>query len=186
MKDRRLATFKAMLERRRRLGETLRGTLSAQRAAHAELLEQEGQAKAALDAEAAQLAEYDKRLTAMLSSAAPLSIPLFTHCGEYRGVVAERHAAARTEWTKLCKAAKKKESEMIETRRQILRNDGQIDVYERRIAQLARAAEQAVEDAQDEEVEESMAARALRMRRAEERRAGSTMTTKTAGDAVIQ
>ena len=185
MKDRRAATLKVMLERRRRLDETLRGTLAAQRAAHAALLEQEGQAKAAVDAEAAQLAEYDERLTAMLSSGAPLSIPLFTHCGEYRGVIAERHAAAKTEWTKLRKAVEKKETEMMETRGQILRNEGQIDVYERRIAQLARAAEQAVEDAQDEEVEESMAARGLRMRRAQARQAGSTKT-KTAGDAGIQ
>lgn len=56
---------------------------------------------------------------------------------------------------------------MIETRGQILRNEGQIEVYERRIAHLKLVAEQAVEDAQDEEVEESMAARALRLRRAD-------------------
>ncbi|MGN6315736.1 type III secretion protein HrpB7 [Trinickia sp.] len=177
MKDRRVATFEVMLGRRRRLDEALRGELAAQREAHAALHEQEAQAKRTLDDEAAQLAEYDRRMTAMLSSHAPLNIPLFTHCGEYRGVVAERHAAARTEWTKARKATEKKESEMIETRRKILRNEGQIEVYERRIAQLMRAAEQAVEDAQDEEVEESMAARALRGRRAE---AGTTITKATA------
>lgn len=174
MKDRRIATFEVMLGRRRRLDEVLRGELAAQREAHAALREQERQAKGALDAEAAQLAEYDRRMTAMLSSHAPLSIPLFTHCAEYRGVVAERHAAAGTEWTKARKATEKKETDMIETRRKILRNEGQIEVYERRIAQLKRAAEQTIEDAQDEEVEESMAARALRGRRAE---AGTTTTT---------
>ncbi|WP_206956683.1 hypothetical protein [Trinickia acidisoli] len=168
MKDRRVAALHVMLERRRRLDEALRETLAGQRAAHATLAQQEAQAKAAVNAEAAQLAEYDRRLTQMLSSRVPLSIPLLTHCGEYRGVVAERHVAAQGEWTKAQKATQKKESEMIETRRQILRNEGQIDVYERRIAELKRVAEQAVEDAQDEEVEESMAARALRKRRAQE------------------
>lgn len=177
MKDRRVSTFEVLLGRRRRLDEVLRGELGAQRAAHAALREQETQAKGALDAEAAQLAEYDRRLTAMLSSAAPLSIPLFTHCGEYRGVVAERHAAAQTEWTKARKATERREADMIETRRKIVRNEGQIDVYERHIAQLKRAAEQALEDARDEEVEESMAARALRGRRGG---AGATMPTTTA------
>ena len=60
---------------------------------------------------------------------------------------------------------------MTETRRQILRNEGQIDVYERRLAELRRVAAQAVEDAQDEEIEEGMAARALRKRRIEEAKA---------------
>lgn len=179
MKDRRLATFEVMLGRRRRLDESLRGELAVQRAAHAALCEQETQAKEALDAEAAQLAEYDRRLTAMLSSNAPLSIPMFTHCGEYRGVVAERHTAAQAQWTKARKATEKKEADMIETRRKILRNEGQIDVYERRIAQLKRTAEQAAEDAQDEEVEESMAARALRGRR---KGAGTTTAAASTGN----
>lgn len=167
MKDRRVAALKVMLARRRRLDETLRESLAAQRAAHTALAQREAQAKAEVDRQAADLAEYDKRLRDMLSSAAPLSIPLFTHCGEYRTVVAERHTAAQGEWTKAQKAVQQKESEMIETRGQILRNEGQIEVYERRIEHLKLAAEQAVEDAQDEEVEESMAARALRLRRAD-------------------
>lgn len=167
MKDKRISTLRVMLERRRRLAETLRETLAAQRAAYAALSEREHAAKATVEAEAAQLAEYDRRLSEMLSNGALLSIPQFSHCGEYRGVVAERHAAAHAEWTKAQKAAEKKELEVIVTRRKILRNDGQIDIYERRISQLNRAAEQAVEDAQHEEVEESMAARALRTRRAE-------------------
>lgn len=171
MKDRRIVTLGAMLERRKRLDETLRETLLAQRAAHAALAAQEIQAKGAVDAEAAQLAEYDRRMTEMLAGRMPLSIPLFVHCGAYRGVVSERHDAAQAEWTKARKAAEKKASEMIETRRRMLRNDGQIDVYERRISQLERAAERAVEDAQDEEVEESMAARALNSRRVREAQA---------------
>ncbi|MGG1948329.1 hypothetical protein AB1286_26575 [Trinickia sp. NRRL B-1857] len=167
MKDRRITALKVMLARRRRLDETLRESLAAQRAAHTALAQREAQAKADVDVQAAELAEYDKRLRDMLSSRAPLSIPLFTHCGEYRSVVAERHTAAQGEWTKAQKVLQQKESEMIETRGQILRNEGQIEVYERRIAHLKLVAEQAVEDAQDEEVEESMAARALRLRRAD-------------------
>jgi type III secretion system HrpB7-like protein len=171
MTDRRIATLRVMLERRRRLDDTLRETLAAQRTAHAALVEQELRAQAAVDAEAAQLAEYDRRLTQMLSSPAPLDIPLFTQCGEYRGVVKERHAAAQNELSKANKATKSKEADMTETRRQILRNEGQIEIYERRLAELRRAAAQAVEDAQDEEIEESMAARALRTRRIDEAKA---------------
>jgi type III secretion system HrpB7-like protein len=182
MNDRRISTLRVMLERRRRLDETLRETLAAQRTAHAALVEQEDRAKAAVDAEAAQLADYDRRLTRMLASEAPLSIPLFTQCGEYRGVVAERHAAAQAELAKASKAAKGKEAEMTETRRQILRNEGQIDVYERRIDQLRRLATQAAEDAQDEEIEESMAARALRARRTSDANAdGVALTEKRCG-----
>jgi len=171
MTDRRIATLCVMLERRRRLDDTLRETLAAQRTAHAALVEQELRAQAAVNAEAAQLAEYDRRLTQMLSSPAPLDIPLFTQCGEYRGVVKERHAAAQNELSKASKATKSKEADMTETRRKILCNEGQIEVYERRLAELRRAAAQAVEDAQDEEIEESMAARALRTRRIDEAKA---------------
>jgi type III secretion system HrpB7-like protein len=173
MNDRRIATLRVMLERRRRLDDALRETLGAQRTAHAALLEQEQSAQAAVHAEAAQLADYDRRLTQMLSSQAPLDIPLFTQCGEYRGVVAERHATAQSESAKARKATKSKETEMAETRRQILRNEGQIEVVERRLAELRRQADQAIEDAQDEEIEESMAARALRIRRMDEAKAAA-------------
>jgi type III secretion system HrpB7-like protein len=179
MNDRRIAALRVMLERRRRLDDTLRETLSAQRAAHAALLEQEQSAQAAVHAEAAQLADYDRRLTQMLSSRAPLDIPLFTQCGEYRGVVAERHATAQAELSKARKATKNKEADMTETRRQILRNEGQIEVVERRLAELRRVAAQAIEDAQDEEIEESMAARALRRRRVEDAKAAAEAMSKS-------
>lgn len=179
MNDRRIATLRVMLERRRRLDETLRETLGAQRTAHAALVEKEQSAQAAVDAEAAQLADYDRRLTQMLSSKGAFDIPLFTQCGEYRGVVAERHAAAQAESSKARKATKSKEAEMTETRRQILRNEGQIEVYERRLAELRRAADQAIEDAQDEEIEESMAARALRTRRMDAAQAAAEAMSET-------
>ncbi|RKP44559.1 hypothetical protein [Trinickia fusca] len=165
MKDRRVAAFGVMLKRKRRLGETLRETLAKQRAAHAALVAAEQERKVMFDEEVAQLAEYDQRLTSMLTSRSPMSIPQFTHCSEYRTVVAERKTAAEAEWTKARKAEQQHNTEMAETSRQILRNDGQIDVYARRIEKLKLAAAQSVEDAQDEEVEESMAARALRARR---------------------
>lgn len=181
MKDRRVAAFGVMLKRKRHLGETLRETLGKQREAHAALVAAEQEKKALFDEEVSQLAEYDQRLTSMLTSRSPMNIPQFTHCSEYRAVVAERKTAAETEWTKARKAEQTHSTEMAETRRQILRNDGQIDVYARRIEQLKLAAAQSVEDAQDEEVEESMAARALRARRNASAQDGAATRGRTVG-----
>ncbi|MBN3821475.1 type III secretion protein HrpB7, partial [Paraburkholderia sp. Se-20369] len=52
------------------------------------------------------------------------------------------------------------------TARRIARNDAQIDVVGERIRQLARAAEAAAEDVQDEEIEEGVLARRLAAARA--------------------
>ena len=166
MKDRRIQAFNVMLLRRRRIDEELRAALAEQRIAHGELVAQQQAREAELYQRTDELRAYDDRLTAMQESRTPVSITLFNQCQEYRAVVAEQKQTADQAVKQAQKAVQKKEEEMVETRRKILKNDGQIEVYEARIRKLKQTLEQAVEDAQDEEVEESMAARSLRARRA--------------------
>lgn len=164
--DPRLRAFNVLLQRRRHIDQSLRETLATQRAEHSELLSQVEARQAQLDAQTAELDNYDARLATMQESKAPVNLLLFNHCQEYRGVVAERQQNAEQEFKQAQTAVQQKEDEMAETRRKIVKNEGQIDVYEARIRTLMQAAEQASDEAQDEEVAENQSARMLRARRA--------------------
>ena len=164
MKDRRLAAFGVMLAKRRRLAQTLRETLVAQRAELEQAARFAQQQRSSLDEARAVLDGCDHRVEAMLSGHEAMSLPAFNQLREYRVVLLERVTAAEAELRKAEAELARRREAVDETRAQIVRNEGQIAVIEQRIEKIEVEAERAQGDVQDEEIEEIMVARALRMR----------------------
>lgn len=164
MKDRRLSAFGLMLDKRRRLDRALRETLAAQRT---ELEQAEGFARekqAAREEANGVLNGCDHRIEAMLTGQEAMSLPHFNQLREYRVVLVERVTAAEAELRRAEADVARRCEEIADTRAQIVRNEGQIDVIERRIEKLKAEAEREEEDRQDDEIEEIMVARAVRLR----------------------
>jgi type III secretion system HrpB7-like protein len=164
MKDRRLVAFGLMLDKRRRLDQTLRETLVAQRAELEEAENFAQQQRASLDEARSVLNGCDDRVEAMLSGREAMSLPVFNQLREYRVVLVERVTAAEAEVKKAQAQVARCSEAVDDTRAQIVRNEGQIGVIEKRIEKIKIDAERAQEDLQDEEIEEIMVARAIRIR----------------------
>lgn len=176
MKDRRLTAFGVMLAKRRRLAQTLRETLIAQRAELDEAAHFAQQKRCSLDEARTVLDGCDHRVEAMLSGHEAMSLPAFNQLREYRVVLLERVAAAETELRKAEAELARRGEALDKTRADIVRNEGQIAVIEERIEKIEVELERAQGDVQDEEIEEIMVARLLRLRSA------STIDRHRAGD----
>ncbi|RQQ61002.1 type III secretion protein HrpB7 [Burkholderia stagnalis] len=166
MKHRTQRAFETLLARREQRGAKLRDAQAAQRAerdaAAAELAQGEAHAHAKLDA----ANRYAARVDAMAAGHAPFTIGDYAACRRYRDVLLDEHALASAQCARLRAALQAKLDQLAATARQIARNDAQIDVVRERIRQLARAADAAAEDVQDEEIEEGVLARRLAAARA--------------------
>ncbi|TCW83851.1 type III secretion protein HrpB7 [Burkholderia sp. SRS-46] len=166
MKRRAQSAFETLLARREQRGAKLRAEQAAQRAerdAAADALAQ-GEAHALAKRDAAN--RYAARVDAMAAGTAPFTIGDYAACRRYRDVLLDEHALANTQCARLRAALQAKLDALAATARRIARNDAQIDVVGERIRQLARAAEAAAEDVQDEEIEEGVLARRLAAARA--------------------
>ncbi|KVK94021.1 type III secretion system protein [Burkholderia ubonensis] len=166
MKSRKQRAFETLLARREQRGAKLRaeqGVLRAERdATAAELAQGEAHAHAKLDA----ANRYAARVDAMAAGQAPFLIGDYTACRRYRDALLDEHALASAQCARLRAALQAKLDQLAASARRIARNDAQIDVVRERIGRLARAAEAAAEDAQDEEIEEGVLARRLAAGRA--------------------
>ncbi|MXN76862.1 type III secretion protein HrpB7 [Burkholderia sp. 4701] len=166
MKNRTQRAFETLLARREQRGAKLREAQAAQRAerdaAAAELAQGEAHAHAKLDA----ANRYAARVDAMAAGHAPFLIGDYTACRRYRDALLDEHAIANAQCARLRAALQAKLDQLAATARRIARNDAQIDVVRERIRLLARAAEAAAEDVQDEEIEEGVLARRLAAARA--------------------
>ncbi|MGZ2749279.1 type III secretion protein HrpB7 [Burkholderia stagnalis] len=166
MKSRTQRAFETLLARREQRGVKLREAQAAQRAerdaAAAELAQGEAHAHAKLDA----ANRYAARVDAMAAGHAPFAIGDYTACRRYRDALLDEHALANAQCARLRAALQAKLDQLAATARRIARNDAQIDVVRERVRRLARAADAAAEDVQDEEIEEGVLARRLAAARA--------------------
>ncbi|AIC89528.1 type III secretion protein HrpB7 [Burkholderia thailandensis USAMRU Malaysia  len=164
MSSRKQRAFETLLARREQRGAKLRAEQGAQRAqrdaAAAELAQ--GEAHAKLDA----ANRYAARVDAMAAGHAPFAIGDYAACRRYRDALLDEHALASAQCERLRAALRAVVDQLAATARRIARNDAQIDVVRERVRRLARAAEAAAEDMQDEDIEEGVLARRLAAARA--------------------
>ncbi len=164
MKSRQQRAFEILLARREKRGVALReqqsGERAAQAAAAAELADGEARAQATLD----NANRYAARLGALASGTDPFTIGDYSACRRYRDTLLDEHALAQSHCARLRAAWQACTERLADTTRRIARNDAQVEVVRTRIQRLARAAEAAAEDLQDEEIEEGVLARRLAAR----------------------
>lgn len=165
MSDRSAAAFKALLMKRRGVLRRLNAELAAQRADHAALASRAAQIQADIDAEKAKLDAYDEKINA-LTVGGRFELSKLNSLRVVRETVLERRAALSAELAKAKAGLERRAQLMAKTRREIVKNDAQVDLYEGRIEKIKTDAAQRLEDAQDEETDEQQLARcASRARR---------------------
>ncbi|NYH24509.1 type III secretion protein HrpB7 [Paraburkholderia bryophila] len=164
MQQRRIVALERSCTRRRRLGETLRAALAAQRNAHAPL-------EAARDAKQAQFAHetgvlrfYEHRMDGMMTGTEPFSLDDFNNCRLYIGVVNDRLRLLEAELAQAEAAVQANLAAIAQTQREIALNQGRIDLCGERIHDIRRAQDNAESDASDEEAEETALARRFHAR----------------------
>ncbi|MEM5453688.1 type III secretion protein HrpB7 [Paraburkholderia phytofirmans] len=164
LQQRRIVALERSCTRRRRLDETLRVTLTAQRGAHAPL-------EAARDAKAAQVAHeagvlqfYQHRVDGMMTGTEAFSLDDLNNCRLYIGVVNDRLRVFETELAHAEAAVQANLAAIAQTQREIALNQGRIDLCGERIRDIRRVQENAASDASDEEAEETALARRFQAR----------------------
>jgi type III secretion system HrpB7-like protein len=165
-RDRRIIALDRSCTRRRRLDDTLRATLAAQRNAHASL-------EAARDAKAAQVEHeagiqrfYQHRIDAMMTGTEAFSLEDMNGCRRYLEIVGERLRALEGELVHAEAAVQNSLAAQDKTRRDIALNQGRIDLCGERIQQIRRQHDEAADNASDEEAEETALARRFPQQRA--------------------
>jgi type III secretion system HrpB7-like protein len=159
---RQIAALSRAVSRRQRSEQDLRARLAQFVAARLPLVENEARARGyAADLET-QARSYRQRISAMMAGAEPFSIDTLTAIRLYAEEVNRHHATA-------CEAVKAAQHALIEhdagianTRREIAKNRGRIDLCEKRIGILQRVLDGIAADAEDEDIEETALARLAR------------------------
>jgi type III secretion system HrpB7-like protein len=154
VKDRRVAAFERVLSRRRRLDSKLNATLALLRGESQALGCELDERRAAVDAQALELAHQDAKIDAMLGGAS-FRADEYLKLSEFRAHSAERQAMLESQVALAKQALSEKEAQIAATRTDILRNRARLDIYEKRREMLVKAIEVAFEDAQDEETSEN-------------------------------
>ena len=164
MQQRRIVALERSCTRRRRLDETLRMTLTAQRNAQLQL-------EATRDAKAEQLAHetsvlqfYQHRIDGMMTGSEPFSLDDLNNCRLYLGVVNDRLRLLEAELAQAEAAVQANTAAIAHTQREIALNQGRIDLCAERIHDIRRVQENAASDASDEEAEETALARRFQAR----------------------
>lgn len=160
MKDQRVVAFERVLSRRRSLDRKLNSALAGLRGESQALACALDERRSALDAQAAELAQQDGKIEAMLGGTRFRADELLS-LREFRSHAAEHHAALDAQAAQAQNALDAKEAEIGEARTRILRNRARIDIYAKRRDALVKAIELAIEDAQDEEASESRRPRGI-------------------------
>lgn len=146
----------------------LERTLGARRAALADAADVAAQRAAALAQADAALAEHGARLDALLAGGASLSPRLYLEHGAWRDELAARRTAACAALEAAEQNILDKRKDIRQTRQEIAAVTARRDDVARRLADDARAADQAHQDAQDDESAETGLARMLAGRAAAE------------------
>ncbi|MFP3550281.1 type III secretion protein [Paraburkholderia sp. SIMBA_049] len=159
---RQIAALSRAVSRRQRSEQDLRARLAQLVPARLPLVENEAQARGHAAELEAQARSYRERITAMMAGAEPFSIDTLTAIRLYAEEVNRHHATA-------CEAVKAAQHALIEhdagianTRREIAKNRGRIDLCEKRIGILQRVLDGIAADAEDEDIEETALARLAR------------------------
>jgi type III secretion system HrpB7-like protein len=164
MQQRRIVALERSCTRRRRLDETLRATLAAQRNVQLQL-EAARDAKAEQHAhEAGVLQFYQHRMDGMMTGSEPFSLDDLNNCRLYIGVVSDRLRLLETELAQAEAAVKTNSAAIAQTQRDIALNQGRIDLCGERIRDIRRVQDNAASDASDEEAEETALARRFQAR----------------------
>lgn len=164
MQQRRIVALERSCTRRRRLDETLRATLAAQRNVQLQL-EAARDAKAERHAhEAGVLQFYQHRMDGMMTGSEPFSLDELNNCRLYIGVVSDRLRLLETELAQAEAAVKSNSAAIAQTQRDIALNQGRIDLCGERIREIRRVQDNAASDASDEEAEETALARRFQAR----------------------
>lgn len=164
MQQRRIVALERSCTRRRRLDETLRATLAAQRNVQLQL-ETARDAKAERHAhEAGVLQFYQHRMDGMMTGSEPFSLDDLNNCRLYIGVVSDRLRLLETELAQAEGAVKSNSTAIAQTQRDIALNQGRIDLCGERIRDIRRVQDNAASDASDEEAEETALARRFQAR----------------------
>jgi chromosome segregation ATPase len=163
MNDRSIAAFKALLVKRRGVLRRLNAELAAQRADSAALEGRMAEIQADIDAAQATLDTYDKKIETLMSGG---RVELFklNSLRVARESVVERRAALQADLAKTKLGLERRAQLMAKTRREIVKNDAQVDLYEGRIEKIHTNAAQRLEDMQDEETDEQQLARSAARR----------------------
>jgi type III secretion system HrpB7-like protein len=165
MKNPRIQAFKVILQRRERIDGTLRDTLAQQQKVLQEFVRQTEEKKSVLDEHTTERENYDGRIRQMQSEGSVLDIGQFNQYRDYLGVVVERAKQTEVDLKRLQVVVQRHEGEVGLTRGEIIKNERQIELYRGEIQKINASIEQASELSQEEEIEESFAARCVRKRR---------------------
>jgi type III secretion system HrpB7-like protein len=166
-RDRRIIALERSCTRRRRLDDTLRAALSAQRSTHA-ALEAARDAKAAqVEHEAGILRFYQHRIEAMMTGTEAFSLDEMNGCRRYLDVVGERLRALQGELAQAEAAVHTSTAAIEKIQRDIALNQGRIDLCGERIGQIRRQHDEVAENASDEEAEETALSRRFQQQRAQ-------------------
>jgi len=152
-------TFDVMLARRRRIDRALREKLTQQGREQVELKQQLTDKQLAIDEVTEQLNANQARIEAMLSGSGTLCIADLIGYRQYREVIVERRRPLEADLANLHHAIQNHEQQMIQTRAEIMKNDGKIAICEKRLAALRTMVARATENLQDEEAQENMVGR---------------------------
>ena len=137
----------------------LERTLATRRAALAEAEEAAEQRAADVAAADAALADHAARLDALLAGAAGVSPQRYLEYDAWRGQLAARQAAAGAALGAAQQNVLDKQHDIRQTRQEIAAATARRDDLARRLADEARSADAAQQDAQDEEAAEAALAR---------------------------
>jgi type III secretion system HrpB7-like protein len=158
-RDRRVIALDRSCTRRRRLDETLRANLTAQRHAHG-ALEAARHAKAAqVEHEADIVSFYQHRIDAMMTGTEAFALDDLNGCRRYLQIVAERLSVLENELAHAEAAVQNSTAMMEKIQRDIALNQGRIDLCGEQIQQIRRKYDEAAENVSDEEAEETALAR---------------------------
>jgi hypothetical protein len=147
---RQIAALSRAVSRRQRSEQDLRARLAQFVAARLPLVENEAQARGHAAELEAQARSYRQRISAMMAGAEPFSIDTLTAIRLYADEVDRQHALIEHD------------AGIANTRREIAKNRGRIDLCEKRIGILQRVLDGIAADAEDEDIEETALARLAR------------------------
>jgi len=160
MKDRQVVAFERVLSRRRKLDRKLNSALTGLRGESQALAGALDERRGAADAQAAELANQDGKIDAMLGGTRFRADDLLK-LRDFRSHAAEHHAALEAQAHQARAALDAKEAQIGDARTQILRNRARIEIYAKRREALIKKRELEIEDAQDDEVSETRRPRLL-------------------------
>jgi type III secretion system HrpB7-like protein len=161
---RRIIALERSTARRRRLDESLRSALGAQRNQHISLEAARDEKIKEVEHEASIRRHYEGRIDAMMSGGEPFSLNDLNSCRLYADIVAERQHSCEVQVESVNGEIQDSLNVIAQTQRDIALNLGRIDTCEDQVKQIRRQQDELAATAADEEAEETALARRFRDR----------------------